>query len=86
MMMVMMMSMRMKVMRINRFPNNRFGLHEIYCTLLWKQLTSAGSEMQGGVWGGWAGGWVLGSDGRQTCGAEVVIVVLMVFQEGEGLV
>lgn len=39
------------------------------------------------VWGGWAGGWVgRGSDGRQTCGAEVVIVVLMVFQEGEGLV
>lgn len=24
------------------------------------------------------------SDGRQTCGAEVVIVVLMVVQDGEG--
>ncbi len=25
-----------------------------------------------------------GCDGRQTCGVEVVMVVLMVFQEGEG--
>lgn len=27
-----------------------------------------------------------GCDGRQTCGTEVVMVVLMVFQEGGGLV
>lgn len=36
--------------------------------------------------GGHVGGWDAGADGRQTCGAEVVIVVLMVFQEGGGLV
>ena len=41
--------------------------------------------MQRGV--GWVGKWVGSrSDGRQTCGVEVGIVVLMVFQEGEGLV
>lgn len=41
--------------------------------------------MQGGV--GWVGRWVgIGWDSRQTCGAWVVIVVLMVFQEGGGLV
>lgn len=48
-------------------------------------MTSAGSKVQERV--GWVGRWVgRGSDGRQTCRAEVVIVVLMVFQEGEGLV
>lgn len=73
------------MMRINRFPHNRLELDEIYCALPWKQLTSAGSKVHGGV--GWVGRWVgSGSDGRQTCGVEVVIVVLMVFQRGEGLV
>lgn len=68
-------------MRINRFPDNRFGLHEIYCMLPWKQLTSVGSKVRGGV--GRVGRWVgRGSDGRQTCGAEVAIVVLMVFLGG----
>lgn len=38
------------------------------------------------MWGGWAGGWVSGSDGRQTCGVEVATVVLMGFHEGEGFV
>lgn len=75
---------RMKMMRINRFPNNRLELHDIYYTLPWKQMTSAGSKVHGGV--GWVGRWVgRGSSGRQTCGAEVVIVVLMVFQKREGL-
>lgn len=84
MVMVVMLITRMKMMSINSFPNNRLELHEIYCTLPWKQMTSAGSKVQGGV--GWVGRWVgRGSDGRQTCGAEVVIVALMVFQEGEGL-
>lgn len=36
--------------------------------------------------GGQVGGWVRGSDGRQTCGVEVVIVVLMVFRQGRGRV
>lgn len=51
-MVVVMMIMRKKMMRINRF-----GLHEIECTLPWKQLTSAGSKVQGGVGlGGQVGG------------------------------
>lgn len=72
------------ITRTNMMMINRSWLRKICCALPWKQLTSAGSKVQGGV--GWVGRWVgRGSDGRQTCGAEVVIVVLMVFQEGEGL-
>lgn len=51
-----MMVMIKKIMRINRFPKNRFRLHGICCTLPWKQLTSAGSKVQGGE--GWVGRWV----------------------------
>ncbi len=50
--MVVVMIIGKKIMRINRFE-----LHEIYCTLPWKQLTSAGSKVQGGVGlGGQVGG------------------------------
>lgn len=46
-------------------------------------MTSAGSKVQQGV--GWVGRWVgRGSGGRQTCGAEVLIVALMVFFWGGG--
>lgn len=47
---------RMKMRKINRPPNNRSGMREIYCTLPQKQLTSAGSKVQGGV--RWVGRWV----------------------------
>lgn len=64
--------------KISSFSNIRFWLNGIVCTLPGRELTSAGSEVQEGV--GWVG---RGFDGRQTCGAEAVIMVQMVFREGE---
>lgn len=53
---------RTKTMGINTFRKNRFGPHQIYRTLPWKQLTSAGSKVHGGV--GWVGRWVGGLEDR----------------------
>lgn len=71
---------RMKVMSISPFHIN--GLDLLHAAMETDDISRV--KVQRGV--GWVGRWVgRGADGRQTCGAEVLIVALMVFQEGDGL-
>lgn len=60
----------MKATRINSFPNNRLGLHEICCTLLWKRLRLAGSTRPGGVGWEWSWWWADLWSGGGDCGAN----------------
>lgn len=53
---------RTEMMEINTFRKNRFGPPQIYHTLPWEQLTSAGSKVHRGV--GWVGRRVGGLEDR----------------------